>query len=232
MASIKLKFRPSACKGKEGTLFFQLIKGRTVRRMRSKFRIFNEEWDSAAGQIVLPQHPSPQADRLSLIRSNVELELRVLEDIVADLDLDGDTWDADEAVERFMMSRRIDGSVFQFMENQIQRKLKLGRLRSAETYQTTLNSFMGFRKGVDLTFSMIDSAMMQLYEAAMRSRGLSRNTTSFYMRIMRTNYRMAVEEGLTDDKRPFRHVYCGIDKTVKRSITFADIKRIKDLDLS
>lgn len=101
MASIKLKFRPSACKGKEGTLFFQLIQGRTVRRMRSKFRIFNEEWDSAAGQIVLPQHPSPQADRLSLIRSNVELELRVLEDIVADLDLDGDTWDADEAVERF-----------------------------------------------------------------------------------------------------------------------------------
>lgn len=86
MASIKLKFRPSACKGKEGTLFFQLIQGRTVRRMRSKFRIFNEEWDSAAGQIVLPQHPSPQADRLSLIRSNVELELRVLEDIVADLD--------------------------------------------------------------------------------------------------------------------------------------------------
>lgn len=232
MASIKLKFRPSACKGKEGTLFFQLIQGRTVRRMRSKFRIFNEEWDSAAGQIVLPQHPSPQADRLSLIRSNVELELRVLEDIVADLDLDGDAWDADEAVERFMMSRRIDGSVFHFMENQIQRKLKLGWLRSAETYQTTLNSFMGFRKGVDLTFSMIDSAMMQLYEAAMRSRGLSRNTTSFYMRIMRTNYRMAVEEGLTDDKRPFRHVYCGIDKTVKRSITFADIKRIKDLDLS
>ena len=52
MASIKLKFRPSACKGKEGTLFFQLIQGRTVRRMRSKFRIFNEEWDSAAGQIV------------------------------------------------------------------------------------------------------------------------------------------------------------------------------------
>ena len=88
-----------------------------MRRMRSKFRIFNEEWDSAAGQIVLPQHPSPQADRLSLIRSNVELELRVLEDIVADLDLDGDTWDADEAVERFMMSRRIDGSVFHFMEN-------------------------------------------------------------------------------------------------------------------
>lgn len=115
--------------------------------MRSKFRIFNEEWDSAAGQIVLPQHPSPQADRLSLIRSNVELELRVLEDIVADLDLDGDAWDADEAVERFMMSRRIDGSVFHFMENQIQRKLKLGRLRSAEDVSDHPEQLHGLSQG-------------------------------------------------------------------------------------
>ena len=51
------------------------------------------------------------------------------------------------------------------------------------------------------------------------------------MRILRTNYRMAVEMGLTLDRHPFKHVYCGMDKTAKRSISFADIKRIKDLDL-
>lgn len=232
MASIRLKFRPSACKGKEGTLFFQVIQGRNVRRMRSKYRIFNDEWDADAGQIVQPAQSSAQADRLSMVRSNVELELRVLEDIVAELDMGGDDWDVEEVVGRFMVNRRQDGSVFKFISGQIDRKYKLGRLRSAETYQTTLNSFMGFRNGVDLTFDMLDSAMMQLYEAYMRNRGLSRNTTSFYMRIMRTNYKAAVEDGLTDDKRPFRHVYCGIDKTVKRSITFADIKRIKELDLS
>ena len=34
------------------------------------------------------------------------------------------------------------------------------------------------------------------------------------------------------DNRPFRHVYCGMDKTVKRSISFAEIKKIGSLDLS
>ena len=91
---------------------------------------------------------------------------------------------------------------------------------------------MHFRKGVDLPFNMIDSELLELYEAQMRYRGLSRNTTSFYMRILRTNYKMAVEKGLTKDCHPFRHVYCGMDKTIKRSISFVEIKRIKDLDLS
>lgn len=108
----------------------------------------------------------------------------------------------------------------------------MGKVRSCETYQATLNSFMRFRKGMDLTFDMIDSELMESYEAEMASRGLSRNTSSFYMRILRTNYRQAVEKGLTRDRRPFRHVYCGMDKTAKRSLTFEEIKRIKELELS
>ena len=52
------------------------------------------------------------------------------------------------------------------------------------------------------------------------------------MRILRTNYKLAVEKGLTPDRHPFRNVYCGIDKTVKRSLPFSEIKRINGLDLS
>lgn len=50
---------------------------------------------------------------------------------------------------------------------------------------------MRFRKGADLTFDMIDPELMELYEAELRGQGLSRNTTSFYMRILRTNYKRA-----------------------------------------
>ena len=95
-----------------------------------------------------------------------------------------------------------------------------------------LNSLMHFRNGRDLTFDMVDGGLMELYEAWMLNGGLTRNTTSFYMRILRTNYKMAVEKGLTADRHPFRHVYCGMDKTVKRSIPFIDIKKINGLDLS
>lgn len=49
---------------------------------------------------------------------------------------------------------------------------------------------MIFREGRDMSFEMIDSELMELYEAALRSRGLLRNTTSFYMRILRTVYKI------------------------------------------
>ena len=123
-------------------------------------------------------------------------------------------------------------SVFNFISDQVQYKKQLGKIRSSETYQSTLNSFMHFRNHIDLTFAMIDSDLIESYEAEMRNRGLSRNTTSFYMRILRTNYRLAVEKGLTSDCHPFKKVYCGIDKTMKRSISLKDIKRIKEADLS
>lgn len=122
-------------------------------------------------------------------------------------------------------------SVFNFIRGQISHKKQIGKVRSSETYRSMLNSFTHFRKGVDLTFDMMDGALMELYEAWMRKCGLTRNSTSFYMRILRTNYKLAVEKRLTPDRHPFRNVYCGIDKTVKRSLPFSEIKRINGLDL-
>ena len=52
------------------------------------------------------------------------------------------------------------------------------------------------------------------------------------MRIWRSVYNLAVEQGYTTDKKPFKHVYTGIDKTVKRAVPFKIIKMIKELDLS
>ncbi len=52
------------------------------------------------------------------------------------------------------------------------------------------------------------------------------------MRILRAVYHRAVEKGLTEERRPFKQVYTGIDKTIKRAIPLSAIKRIKELDLS
>ena len=232
MISVKLKFRPSVNIDKEGSLVFQLIHGRLVRRITSKYKIFSSEWDERNGCIILPMKSSPRYEQLSLIRFNVEWELRRINSIIRDTVVDGSQLCVDDVISRFLLCDDIKQSVFNFIRTQIMHKQKLGKIRSSETYKSTLNSFMHFRKGVDLPFNMIDSELLELYEAQMRYRGLSRNTTSFYMRILRTNYKMAVEKGLTKDCHPFRHVYCGMDKTIKRSISFVEIKRIKDLDLS
>ena len=232
MTSIKLKFRPSTNSGKEGALVFQLIHERTLRRIKSNYKIFNEEWDEANEQIIVPPLSSPRHVALSLIRANVEWEKQRLRKIADELEQSGSEWSLEEIVQRFVPSTDTNRSVFNFIHAQILRKKQLGKVRSSETYQATLNSFMRFRKGIDLTFDMIDAELLELYEAEMLGQGLSRNSTSFYMRILRANYNQAVEKGLTPDQKPFKHVYCGKDKTIKRSISLAEIKRIKELSLS
>ncbi len=232
MTSIKLKFRPSTTPGKEGSLVFQLIHGRSVRRITSEYKIFAEEWDEAAGRIVQPTLSSPRYVHLVSVESVLQWEMDRLKRMVEESEKATSTISLDEIVANFSPCIDTQDSVFNFIRGQIRHKKQLGKVRSAETYRSTLYSFMHFRKGIDLTFDMMDDGLMELYEAWMLNAGLTRNTTSFYMRILRTNYKMAVEKGLTPDSHPFRHVYCGMDKTVKRSITFIEIKKINDLDLS
>ncbi len=232
MTSVKLKFRPSTVQGKEGSLVFQLIHGRLVRKVTSKYKIFADEWDGVNGQVTLPPQTSPRYGYLVSVKSGLQMELAGLRRMVQEKEADTGTVNLDGVAAAFSQSRDSAASVFNFVSAQIQRKKQLGKVRSSETYRSMLNSFMHFRRGMDLTFDMIDDGLMELYEAKMLNDGLTRNTTSFYMRILRTNYRQAVERGLTHDRHPFKRVYCGMDKTVKRSITLAEIKRVKELDLS
>ena len=51
------------------------------------------------------------------------------------------------------------------------------------------------------------------------------------MRILRAVYNRAVEKELIEQKFPFKHVYTGIDKTVKRAVPLKTVKRIKEIDL-
>lgn len=118
------------------------------------------------------------------------------------------------------------------MENTIFRLKRLGKERTSETYTSTLVSFMRFRKGRDLLFEEMTSDLMMEYEAWLKSNGVRMNTVSFYNRILRAVYNRAVEQELTSQRYPFKHVYTGTDKTVKRAIPLKDIKRIKELDLS
>lgn len=232
MTSIKLKFRPSTAQGKEGSLVFQLIYGRSVRRITSEYKIFAEEWDGEAGRILPPSLSSPRHSFLVSLKTELQWELNRLRRMVEESEKATGTVSLDAITATFSPCTDTPDSVFNFIRSQIRHKKQLGKVRSSETYSSTLYSFMHFRKGVDLTFDMVDGELMELYEAWMLNAGLTRNTTSFYMRILRTNYKLAVEEGLTPDRHPFKHVYCGMDKTVKRSIPIDEIRKIKRLDLS
>lgn len=106
------------------------------------------------------------------------------------------------------------------------------RLRTAETYRSTLRSFRNFRRGHDISLAEISPHIMESYQTWLRNRRLTPNTISFYARILRATYNRAVDAGITQNRHPFRHIYTGIDKTTKRALPLPLIKRIKNLDLS
>ena len=127
---------------------------------------------------------------------------------------------------------RFDTSLFNFMQGIIIQLQQMGKQRTSETYLCTLRSFSQFRKNKDVSLDEIDSDLMLMYEAYLHKRGLVKNSTSFYMRILRAVYNRAVERELTLQRYPFKNVYTGVDKTFKRAMPLKTIKRIKSLDLS
>lgn len=123
-------------------------------------------------------------------------------------------------------------SLFSFMETTIASLRRAGRIRTSETYTATLSSFMKFMDGKDVMLNNVDSDLMTSYESYLKQQGISMNSVSFYMRILRAMYNHAVEKGATRQRHPFKHVYTGIEKTVKRAVPLKVIKQIKELDLS
>ena len=232
MASIKVKYRPSTTNGKEGSIYYQVIHGRTVRQIGTDFRVLDTEWDKEASSVrIMPETDENRKRYLHSVAEHIGWDIRRLQAIIAQCDRQGGSYSAYNIVEKFN-SHANGQSLFGFMQDIIRQLKQLGKVRTSETYTAALASFMKFREGQDILLGEIDSDTMMLYEAWLKGKGICPNSTSFYMRILRAVYNRAVEKELTEQKYPFKHVYTGIDKTEKRAVPLKEIKHIKELDLT
>ena len=231
MASVKVKFRPSSINGKEGSIYYQVIHNRVARQIRTDYRIFESEWNGKLSIIEIPAIvPADRKHHLRSVIRQVNRDVERLEAVIRDLSYKN-TCSTDAIISRFRKISELQ-SFYNFMEAVISQLRRLNRERTSETYSAALSSFMRFRCNKDVQLDDMDADIMMEYEAWLKMKGVSLNTISFYMRILRATYNRAVEKGLTIQKYPFKHVYTGMDKTQKRAIPLKDIKRIKELDLS
>lgn len=232
MATVKVKFRASSVATKEGTLFYQVIHKRIVRQIHTGYKLFPAEWDAIHSEVILPSATSESRRDylLSLKNSLMEDSIR-LKNIITRLERSGIAYTSDSLVELYCASTENNGFV-SFTLNLIKELNQVGKHRTAETYMTTLNSFIRFRKGKDVLLEEVDSSLMMKYESFLKSTGICPNTTSYYMRNLRAIYNRAVEKDLTVQRSPFKYVYTGIDKTVKRAIPLEEIRRLRELDLT
>ena len=188
------------------------------------------EWNENNNNAVIATNSSRQ-NYLQSIEECIDWDIKRLHSIIAHLGNKRVKYTADDIISTFQKQSN-EQSLFNFMQGVIAQLQQMGKQRTSETYRCTLKSFMQFRKDKDVLLEDIDSDLILMYEAFLHNRGLTKNSTSFYMRILRAVYNRAVEKELTANRNPFKHVYTGIDKTIKRAIPLKAIKQIKNLDLS
>lgn len=234
MASIKVKFRPSTVADREGTVYYQIIHERKVRQLVSRYKVFPSEWDVSSATVRVVPDGGRHSFLLS-VRARVRMDVERLIRIDRRLDADGLPYTADDVIDEFNRYAR-EYTLFKFMESIIADLRQNGKVRTSETYTSALNSFRHFLESQmpegDIMLDSITSEIMEAYETWHKNRGVAPNTISFYIRILRAVYHRAVEDEIIDNRSPFRHVYTGVDKTVKRALPLAVIRKIKGLDLS
>ena len=230
MASIKVKFRPSTVADHEGTIYYQIIHERKVRQLLSDYKVFLSEWDESRSMVTTIQKSERKAFILS-IRERIRWDVERLNKIDKKLDANGLSYTADDVIDEFNRYAN-EYSLFNFMESIIVKLKQNGKVRTSETYKSALSSFKKFKQDEDIMLDCLTSEIMEAYEAWHKSRGVAPNTISFYTRILRAVYNRAVEDDIIENRNPFKHVYTGVDKTVKRALPLPVIKKIKALDLS
>lgn len=229
MATVKVKFREPSVPGNKGTVIYQISHGSKTRFITTSYQLYPAQWNQRRSMPV--SDIDSESSDISEITKNINRDIRLLDRIIKILYDRSITFDTDDITARFQQTT-IESSLFNFMNATINRLVNNGRIRTSETYTAALRSFHKFRDGRDIMLDELDTDTIEAYQTYLRASGLVPNSISFYMRILRALYNRAVEAGLAEQRKPFRHVYTGIDKTVKRALPISKIRQMRNLELS
>ncbi len=231
MVSLKVKYqrpRPGKC---EGFVYYQLRSRERTGKIISGIALRVTDWDRRRKMINDNKCDEISAQIREKARRTIITDLRRINRIAESLERNGATVTVEDII--FEHKRQLrEFTMFTFTRHLISNLKNNGHYRTSETYSSALNKFSLFREGKDVMIDCIDAEMMERFEAWLSKHRLTKNSTSFYMRILRAVYNRAVDLGATDDLKPFRNVYTGIGKTIKRALPLALISRINALDLS
>lgn len=232
MATIKLKFRPSTVKGREGTLYFQVIHQRQVRQIYTELHIREEEWDIEEGEILIPSGADTlRTEYLTSICKTLKEKRTKLQAIISYHENKKIPYNCRDVVAAFNSSQTVVGLI-SFSRELIEEMKRIGKRSMARRLTVSLNSLLRYTEGNEVEWANVSSTFILGYEEFLIKRGLCRNSTSFYMRNLRSVVNRAIELDYNVPRNPFKHVYMGVDKTQKRAVTLDTIRMIRDVDLS
>ena len=225
MITIKVKFRESTIKKKKGTIYYLLTRNKEYREITTPYKIHSHEWNEKRSLIAISNAEYQRRYELQLIENSIIRDIRHLQHILTSEN------NIDTIIKLF---KKIQGeSLLSVFSKSVTNDLYIkNQPRTAKSYIASVKSFLRFRNGVDISFEELTPKLISDYEKYLKEQQICNNTISFYMRNLRAIYNRAVEESYTEQKHPFKKVFVGNDKTIKRAIDEDVISRFKTLDLS
>lgn len=231
MATVKIKFRFSSVPQKEGTLFYQVIHRRVARQIPTGHKIHPNEWNATRSEILLSGSvDESRRHYLLALKDSLSKDIVRLQKIITRLNRIGVPYTSDTIVQQFTSSG--NDTLQAFASSLIVQLRRIGKVSTADRYATTMNSFTRFSGEEGIPLDSVDSSLIMQYESYLKAQGICPNTSSYYMRSLRAIYNRAVEKEYVDQHNPFKYVYTGVSKTVKRAIPLKTLRQIRDLDLS
>ncbi len=217
MATIKIKFRKSTRENGAGSLVYQLYHKGEVRQLAAGLRIPERMWNRASEWLIERSDNRDDNETLRNCRLQLECDVEYFRQIIDELDKGYKPYTLDDVIGTFNdPTKRV--TVLSFMKEQIESMERSRRHGTAHNYKSTVKSFSDFLNQKDITFSLMTSKLISDYEQWLFDRGAVRNSSSFYLRILRSVYNKAVKKGLAKQTNPFEDVYTGVDRTRKRAM--------------
>lgn len=120
-----------------------------------------------------------------------------------------------------------------YFKKVMQRLDDKGHFATSRNYRKTWNSFSAYLSGQKIFVSDLTPEVINQYNSYLLEREVTRNTISFYNRILRAVCNKAAKDGYrVYEESAFEGVFTGVDSTRKRALDRITLKKILSLNLS
>ena len=229
MATVKVKFRKSSVEGKAGTIYYQLCHKQSNRQITTRMRVLPHWWDAEKETFIA------EADNNGLsahYQQQIEKDLLCIRRILCEWDGEGRDYTLADVIDHFRTLNENGDTVLSCLATLIDELKNDGQWGNARNLQRALNSFSDFLGGLDRPLKQVDERLVMEYEQWLRTRKVSKNSSSFYMRTLRSAYNKVISRNQMEQTFPFRNVYTGVERTRKRAVPEDIMVRLQKLDLT
>ena len=229
MATVKVKFRKSSVEGKAGSIYYQLCHKQSNRQITTRMHVLSQWWDAEKEAFISEADNNGMSARY---QRQIEKDLRYIRQILCEWDEAGKDYTLADVIARFHARDENEDTILSCLAALVDELKNDERWGNARNLQRAMNSFSGFLGGLDIPFKQVDERLIMEYEQWLRARKVSKNSSSFYMRTLRSAYNKVISIKQLKQTYPFRNVYTGVERTHKRAVREGIMVCLQKLDLT